>query len=100
MPADGPVCARFLIEQYRPRETRFASEKFFRQFKYATRPERLTDARGSRKHVPYVRAVALECVEHAADLLDYIHRENILDDQKTVASELLPLLGIEMHHYR
>ena len=98
MPADGPVCARFLIEQDRPRENG-SPAKFFRQFKYAIRPEQFTDARRSR-NVHYVRAVALECVEHGADLLDRINRENILDDQKAVASELLLLLGIETHHRR
>ena len=100
VPADGPVCARFLIEQDRPRENRFTGEKFFRQFKYAIRPEQFTDSRRSREHIPYVRAVALECVEHGADLLDCICRENILDDQKAVASELLMLFGIETHHRR
>ena len=97
MPADSPVCARSFIEQDRSRETRFASEKFLRQFQYAIRPKRLTDARRSHEHVPDVGAVALEGVEHGANLLDGFYRENILNDQKAIASELLPLLGIETH---
>jgi hypothetical protein len=88
---------RFLIEQDRPREKRFAGEKFFRQFKYAVRPEHLTESRRSRKHIPYVRSVALQRDEHGADLLDCIYRENILDDQKAAASESLMLLRIETH---
>jgi hypothetical protein len=100
MPANGPVFARSLVEQDRPRETRFAGEKLFRQFIYTIPPDQFTHARRGREDVPYVRAVALEYVEHGTDLLDHISRENILDDQKTVASELLMLFGIETHDRR
>jgi hypothetical protein len=100
VPADGPVCARFLIEQDRPREKRFTSEKFSRNIEYAMRPEQVADSRRSREHIPYVRAIASERVEHGADLLDCVCHENILDDQKAVASELLMLLGSERHHGR
>ena len=68
------------------------------KFKHAVRPEQLTDPRRSREHIPHVRAVALQRVKHAADLLDCIRREHIFDDQKAVASELLTLPEIKTHH--
>jgi len=100
MPADGPVCAGFLIKEDRTREKRFIGEKLARQFKHAIRPKQFADSRSSRQHIPYVRAAVLEYVKCRADFLDGIHRKNILDNQKTVASELLMLLSIETHHHR
>ena len=100
MPPDSPVCAGFLIKQDRPCEKRFAGEKLFHQFKYTIRPKQLADSRSSRQHIPYVRSAVLECVKCRAEFLDGIKRKNILDDQKTVASELLMLLTIETHHQR